>query len=82
MTSTPMARLNKDDFNETLMNQITVDGQTMAVPFDNHGWLLWYNTKLIKDAGLDPENLPKNGDRVHRMGAEADHRCQRQAPDR
>jgi ABC-type glycerol-3-phosphate transport system substrate-binding protein len=33
----------------------------MCVPFDNHGWLLWLNTKLVKDAGLDPENLPKNG---------------------
>ncbi|MGL4649793.1 MAG: extracellular solute-binding protein, partial [Caldilineaceae bacterium] len=31
------------------------------VPFDNHGWLLWYNTKLITDAGLDPEKLPANG---------------------
>jgi ABC-type glycerol-3-phosphate transport system substrate-binding protein len=33
----------------------------MAVPFDNHGWLLWTNTKVIKDAGLDPEQLPQNG---------------------
>ena len=33
----------------------------MAVPFDNHGWLLWYNTELVEQAGLDPENLPKNG---------------------
>ena len=53
--------LNKADYNTSLMDQLTVDGTTMAVPFDNHGWLLWYNTKLITDAGLDPENLPKNG---------------------
>jgi multiple sugar transport system substrate-binding protein len=53
--------LNKDDYNASLMGQLTTDGKTMAVPFDNHGWLLWYNTKLIKDAGLDPANLPKNG---------------------
>jgi ABC-type glycerol-3-phosphate transport system substrate-binding protein len=53
--------ITKDQLNETLMSQITVDGQTMAVPFDNHGWLLWYNTKLVEDAGLDPENLPANG---------------------
>jgi ABC-type glycerol-3-phosphate transport system substrate-binding protein len=53
--------LGKDQFNEVLINQITVDGQTMAVPFDNHGWLLWTNTKVIEDAGLDPANLPKNG---------------------
>ena len=53
--------LGTDQFNEVLINQITVDGKTMAVPFDNHGWLLWYNTKIIEDAGLDPNNLPKNG---------------------
>jgi len=33
----------------------------MAVPFDNHGWLLWYNTELVEKAGLDPNSLPKNG---------------------
>lgn len=53
--------LNKSDFNENLINAITVNGQTMAVPFDNHGWLLWYNTKLMEEAGLDPNVLPKNG---------------------
>ena len=54
--------LNIDDFNPEVISAITFNGQTMAVPFDNHGWLLWYNTKLIEDAGLDPDNLPKNGD--------------------
>ena len=53
--------LAKENFNEALINGITVDGQTMAVPFDNHGWLLWYNTKLMEDAGLDPNVLPANG---------------------
>lgn len=53
--------LGKDQFNDVLINAITVDGKTMAVPFDNHGWLNWVNTKIIKDAGLDPANLPKNG---------------------
>lgn len=53
--------VGKDQFNDVLINQITVDGKTMAVPFDNHGWLNWVNTKIIKDAGLDPDNLPKNG---------------------
>jgi len=37
------------------------DGKMVSFPFDNHGWLNFINTKLIKDAGLDPENLPKNG---------------------
>jgi len=54
--------LDKADFNPELMNAVTYNGETMAVPFDNHGWLLWYNTKLIEDAGLDPNNLPQNGD--------------------
>lgn len=54
--------LDKADFNETLINAVSVDGQTMAVPFDNHGWLLWYNTKLMEDAGLDPDVLPANGE--------------------
>lgn len=53
--------LKKEDFNEALIKGITVDGKTMAVPFDNHGWLLWYNTKLMEDAGLDPNVLPTNG---------------------
>ncbi len=54
--------IGKDQFNESLINQITVNGKTMTVPFDNHGWLNWVNTKVIKDAGLDPDNLPKNGE--------------------
>src|SRR6266498_203163 len=53
--------IKKDEYNPTLIEQITVDGQTMAVPFDNHGWMLWYNKDIIKNAGLDPDNLPKNG---------------------
>jgi ABC-type glycerol-3-phosphate transport system substrate-binding protein len=53
--------IGKDQFNETLINAITVEGNTMAVPFDNHGWLLWVNTKVIEDAGLDPDQLPTNG---------------------
>jgi ABC-type glycerol-3-phosphate transport system substrate-binding protein len=53
--------LNKADFNPSVIENISFDGQTMAVPFDNHGWLLWYNTELVEKAGLDPDNLPKNG---------------------
>lgn len=54
--------LDAANFNSELMGAITYNGETMAVPFDNHGWLLWYNTQLIEDAGLDPNNLPQNGD--------------------
>jgi len=53
--------LPKDDFSPVIMNVISSEGKTMAVPFDNHGWLQYVNTKVIKDAGLDPTKLPTNG---------------------
>ena len=53
--------LAKSDFNESVINAISVDGVTMAVPFDNHGWLLWYNTQLLEAAGFAPDTLPANG---------------------
>ena len=53
--------LNKSDWGDTTIKGITYEGKIWAVPFDNHGWLLWYNVDLIKAAGLDPNNLPKNG---------------------
>jgi ABC-type glycerol-3-phosphate transport system substrate-binding protein len=53
--------LNKDDFNSEVINAISFEGTTMAVPFDNHGWMLWYNAQLLDEAGLDSDNLPKNG---------------------
>lgn len=51
----------KDDFPANLIESISVEGTAMAIPFDNHGWLNWVNTKVITDAGLDPTALPKNG---------------------
>lgn len=51
----------KDDFNPGLIEAISVEGKAQGVPFDNHGWINWVNTKVIQDAGLDPNNLPKNG---------------------
>jgi ABC-type glycerol-3-phosphate transport system substrate-binding protein len=54
-------RLPKDDFAPAIMETVTVDGATMAIPFDNHGWNMYVNTKLVEEAGGDPTNLPKNG---------------------
>ena len=55
--------LSTSDYNESLVNMLSYDGKMMAVPFDNHGWLLWVNTKLVEDAGMDPAtDLPKNGE--------------------
>jgi ABC-type glycerol-3-phosphate transport system substrate-binding protein len=53
--------LPKDDFAPAIMSTITIEGNTMAIPFDNHGWNMYVNTKILEDAGLDPNNLPKNG---------------------
>jgi multiple sugar transport system substrate-binding protein len=51
----------KDDFSPVLMEVISYEGAAMAVPFDNHGWMQFVNTKVIEDAGLDPMQLPTNG---------------------
>ncbi len=50
-----------DDYNAPVIGAVTIDGKKMCVPWDNHGWLAYVNTKVIKAAGLDPEKLPKNG---------------------
>ena len=52
--------LPKDDFAKAIMDAITYEGNTMAIPFDNHGWVQYVNTKVISDAGLDPNALPTN----------------------
>ena len=72
----------KDDFNPSLIEAITVDGKTQAVPFDNHGWINWVNTKVIKDAGLDPDKAAQEWHRIHRVGAKDRGRRGRQAPER
>ena len=55
--------LSSDDFNSEVITAISYNGEIMAVPFDNHGWLLWYNTQLLEEAGFDsdPSALPKDG---------------------
>lgn len=55
-------KVDKSDFGKSVMDVITIDGKTMAVPFDNHGWNCYVNTELVKNAGFDPQALPKNGD--------------------
>jgi ABC-type glycerol-3-phosphate transport system substrate-binding protein len=53
--------IGTDDFSPAVMSVLTHEGKVMAVPFDNHGWSCYVNTKVIKNAGLDPEKLPANG---------------------
>jgi multiple sugar transport system substrate-binding protein len=54
--------IDKSDFSPAVMDVCTVEGKTVAVPFDNHGWTCFVNTDLVKAAGYDADNLPKNGD--------------------
>jgi ABC-type glycerol-3-phosphate transport system substrate-binding protein len=52
----------KDDFGKAVMDVVTVDGKTMCIPFDNHGWNCYVNTSLLEGTGFSADNLPKNAD--------------------
>jgi ABC-type glycerol-3-phosphate transport system substrate-binding protein len=55
-------KIDKSDFGKAVMDVITIDGKTMCVPFDNHGWNCYVNTSLMEGTGFSAENLPKNAD--------------------
>ncbi|GIO88591.1 sugar ABC transporter substrate-binding protein [Paenibacillus faecis] len=47
-------------FNQNILNASVVDGVHYAVPIDTHPFIMYYNKKLLKDAGLlDDEGKPK-----------------------
>ena len=54
--------IDKGDFAKAVMDVLTVEGKTMAVPFDNHGWNCYVNTELVARPAYTAETLPKNGD--------------------
>ncbi|OAX48900.1 ABC transporter substrate-binding protein [Paenibacillus sp. AD87] len=39
-------------YNQNLLDAVTVEGQHYAVPIDTHPFIMFYNKKLLKDAGL------------------------------
>ncbi|MDP4097650.1 ABC transporter substrate-binding protein [Paenibacillus sp. P96] len=39
-------------YNQNLLDAVTVDGQHYAVPIDTHPFIMYYNKKLLQDAGL------------------------------
>ncbi|WP_246470203.1 ABC transporter substrate-binding protein [Cohnella nanjingensis] len=41
-----------NSFNPNLLNATVVDGVHYAVPIDTHPFIMYYNKKLLKDAGL------------------------------
>lgn len=55
-------KIDTSDFSKAVMDVITVDGKTMCVPFDNHGWNCYVNTSLMEGTGFSADSLPKNAD--------------------
>jgi multiple sugar transport system substrate-binding protein len=49
----------KGDFVANAWNGTILDGKQYAIPFDMHPLALYYNRKLFKAAGLDPNTPPK-----------------------
>ncbi|WP_040953054.1 ABC transporter substrate-binding protein [Gorillibacterium massiliense] len=46
------ANVDWSTFNQNILNSTIVDGQHYAVPIDTHPFIMYYNKKLLKDAGL------------------------------
>ncbi|MEK0312366.1 ABC transporter substrate-binding protein [Cohnella sp. 56] len=46
------ASIDWSTFNQNLLNATVVDGEHYAVPIDTHPFIMYYNKKLLQDAGL------------------------------
>jgi multiple sugar transport system substrate-binding protein len=46
------AGVDWSSFNQNLLNATVVDGKHYAIPIDTHPFIMYYNKKLLKDAGL------------------------------
>ena len=55
------------DFNGTIEQLTTDDGNFYAVPFRNDFWVLFYNKDLFEQAGLDPNTPPTTYDEMLEM---------------
>lgn len=51
--------VNKDKFYEFAWNEANYKGKLFAFPFDTDDRALYYNKKMFKEAGLDPEKPPQ-----------------------
>lgn len=59
--------IKKDDFDPRVWDATSYEGKQYALPFDIHLFSLFYNKKLFKDGGLDPEQPPKTLEEWHTM---------------
>lgn len=51
--------ITKDLFYDFTWKEVSVDEKLYAIPFDTDTRVLYYNKKLFKQAGLDPQKPPK-----------------------
>lgn len=60
----PAARGIEKDFVPAAISRLKVDGKYYGFPIDNATVVLFYNPKLFKEAGLDPNKPPKTWDEL------------------
>ncbi|MDQ8737914.1 sugar ABC transporter substrate-binding protein [Paenibacillus sp. LHD-38] len=60
----PGSAVKKEDFFESLWGAAKRDEKIYGAPVDNNPMVLWYNKKVLKDAGIMemPADLQKNGE--------------------
>jgi multiple sugar transport system substrate-binding protein len=59
--------LREEDFAPVAWESGYYDGQRYGIPLDVHPLGLFYNKKVMREAGLDPEGPPTTGDEYMRM---------------
>jgi len=60
------AGIDWNSFNPNILNALISEGKHMAVPLDTHAQIMFYNKKILRDAGLldanDKPNIPPGPD--------------------
>ncbi|KOO50857.1 sugar ABC transporter substrate-binding protein [Priestia koreensis] len=61
----------KDDFSQTALEAVTYDKKIYGLPMLRESMANFYNTKILKEIGGDPNNLPKTWDEFDELGQKA-----------
>jgi multiple sugar transport system substrate-binding protein len=61
--------LAKQGFSERLLNLAKFNGKQMGLAFATSNAIFYYNADLVRKAGGDPENMPKNWDDIFALSA-------------
>ncbi|MDN6626625.1 MAG: ABC transporter substrate-binding protein, partial [Pisciglobus halotolerans] len=62
----------KEQFYPQLWDTVLYEDEAYALPFNTDTQVLFYNKKLFKEAGLDPENPPATWDELEAAGRKLD----------